>query len=255
MTATLKYVLITAVRDKLLVALAVALAVAICVALFIASSAIEEQNQFGLALAGEGTRLLLVLGLISFISFHIRRMHETREIEAILARPIARASFVLAYFAAFAILAVCYALGTVLLMKLVFVTDRAGLALWGASLALEGLIVVAIALFCAMTLESAISSVLAGLGIYLLARMVAGIRFAIENRTGVLDDDRANDAVHWVVLAVSAVMPRLDLFGNSQWLSYGTAGSWGWRELFLQTIIYVPLLLAATTRDLQIKRF
>ncbi len=110
MLATFRYVLITAVRDRLIVALLLALAVAVCGSLFIASSALGEQNAFGLAFASESTRLILVLGLITFISFHTRQLHETREIEAILARPIARASFVIAAYSAYGTLAVLAAL-------------------------------------------------------------------------------------------------------------------------------------------------
>ena len=152
MVATLRYVLITAIRDRLVVVLLLALAGAVGGAMFLAASALGEQQAFGLSFASELTRVILVLGLITFISFHIRRMHETREIEAILARPISRAAFVLAYFTAYAAIALLLAIVAPLLLLVAFSAGGPGLAEWAGSLVLEGFIVVALGLFCAMTL-------------------------------------------------------------------------------------------------------
>jgi ABC-type transport system involved in multi-copper enzyme maturation permease subunit len=255
MLATLRYVLITALRDKLIAALIVALAACGGAALFIASSALEEQNQFGLAFAGESSRLVLALGLITFIAFHTRRMYETREIEAILSRPISRITFVFAYFCAYAAVALFLALVTSAMIGAVFIANPLGMMQWAASLALESLILVAMALFCAMALESATASVMAALGFYLLGRMAASFRFIVENGRGTVESDSANHVMNAIITAVAAVMPRMDLFGPTRWLIYGPGGSWGVGELLVQTLIYVPLLLLATMRDLQIKRF
>jgi ABC-type transport system involved in multi-copper enzyme maturation permease subunit len=255
MLTTLRYVLITAVRDRLIIVLLLALVAAVGAASFLAASAIAEKREFGLAFGGELTRLILVLGMITFISFHIRRMHETREIEAILARPIARATFVLAYFVAYAGIALLLALLAPMFLWVAFSADGLGLAEWTASLVLEGFVVVAMSLFCAMTLESATASVVAGLGFYLLARSAAFFRAITENHTATFNQPLLNDVNHWVMEGIAALMPRIDLFGQSRWLVYGPGGGWGVPELLVQTAIYVPLLLLATIRDLQIKRF
>lgn len=255
MLTTLRYVLITAVRDRLILVLLVALMAAAGAASFLAASAIAEKREFGLAFGGELTRLILVLGMITFISFHIRRMHETREIEAILARPISRATFVLAYFVAYAGIALLLSLLAPAFLLVGFSANGPGLIEWMVSLILEGFVVVAIGLFCAMSLESATASVVAALGFYILARSSAFFRAIVENHTATFDQPLWNDLSRWVMEGIATLMPRIDLFGQSRWLVYGPGGGWGIKELAVQTAIYVPLLLAATIRDLQIKRF
>ncbi|PKU26515.1 hypothetical protein [Telmatospirillum siberiense] len=255
MLTTLRYVLITAIRDRLIAAFLVALVAGVGGATFLAASALAEKREFGLAFGGELTRMILVLGLITFISFHVRRMYETREIEAILARPISRTSFVLAYFGAYALIALLLSIVAPLLLMVAFSANGAGLMEWGVSLTLEGFIVVAIALFCAMSLESAGASVMAALGFYLLARSAAFLHAITVSHTASFDQALLNDVNRWVVEIIAAVMPRIDLFGQSRWLVYGPGGGWGLRELAVQTAIYLPLLLAATIRDLHVKRF
>ncbi len=255
MIATLRYVLITAVRDRMIAALLMALVAGVGGAVVLASSAIAEKREFGLAFGGELIRLILVLGLITFISFHIRRMYETREIEAILARPISRTTFVLAYFIAYALIALLLSIAGPILLRVAFDADGPGLLEWGVSLVLEGGIVVAISLFCAMTLESATASVIASLGFYVLARSAAFFRAIVVNHTGTFDQPGINDVSGWILQAMATLVPRIDLFGQSRWLVYGPGGGWGVKELLVQTAIYVPLLLAATIRDLHVKRF
>jgi hypothetical protein len=96
---------------------------------------------------------------------------------------------------------------------------------------------------------------MAGIGLYLLCRMAAFFRAISEAHTGVLQHPETDKAAHWIVEFVAAAVPRLDLFGQGEWLVYGPGGSWGIRELLLQTVIIVPLLLLATIRDIAIRRF
>lgn len=255
MVTTLRYMLITAIRDRLIAAFLVALAAGVGGAMFLAASALAEKREFGLTFGGELSRTILVLGLITFISFHIRRMYETREIEAILARPISRTAFVLASFGAYALISLLLSIVAPLLLMAAFSANGAGLLEWGGSLILEGFLVVGLSLFCAMSLESAGASVMAALGFYLLARSAAFLHAITVNHTAAFDQALLNDVSRWVVEVIAAVMPRLDLFGQSRWLIYGPGGGWGLQELAAQTAIYLPLLLAATIRDLHVRRF
>lgn len=255
MTATLRYILLTASRDRFILAILVALLAGVGAAVFFGSSALAEKRELGLAYAGEFIRLTLVLGLVTFISFHLRRLYETREVEAILARPISRTRFVLACFLGYAGIALLLAIVATPLLMLSLQAGGPGLAEWEASLGLEACIVVALTMFCAMTLESATATVLASLGFYGLGRSAAAFRAIAENGTGATDHQAVNHLARWVTEGMAAVMPRLDLFGQSSWLVHGSGGGWGIRELLVQTAIYVPLLLLATVRDLHVKRF
>lgn len=255
MRATLRYVLITALRDRFAGALLLAIAAAVGIGGLMGAAAIAEGHEMALAYAGTLVRLILVLGLVTFICFHVRRMHENREIEAILARPISRGAFVLAYYAAFAAVALPLALIAAPVLVMALGAGGLGLAEWEASLMLECLIVVALALFCAMTLESAAVAVMAALGFYALGRSAEYLVEIARHGTGYFQSQGATGGAHWVMEIIAAVMPRLDLFGQSRWLVSGPGGQWGAGELALQAAIYVPLLLLATIRDLKVKRF
>jgi len=255
LAATFRYVLITAIRDRMVAAILAGHIAVLGGAALMAASALTEGRYTGLAMAGEAMRAVMVLGLITFISFHVRRMEETREIEAILTRPISRWAFVLAYFGAYAGIAVLLALCTAPLLFFAFSANGMGLIEWQASLLLECLIIVAISLFCALSLGSATASVMGGVGLYAICRLGAFFRAISENHTGILDQPGADRIANWVVEGLAAVLPRLDLFGQGRWLIYGPGGGWGVRELLVQAAITVPLLLLATIRDLTIKRY
>jgi ABC-type transport system involved in multi-copper enzyme maturation permease subunit len=219
------------------------------------SSTLTEQRQMGLAYESEFARLILVLGLTTFICFHVRRMYDTREIEAILARPISRRVFVLAYYAAFSVVALLLCLILAPLMIGGLGAAGIGFAEWEASLMLECLILVAMSLFISMVLESATASVVAVLGFYALGRSAAFFLAIAGAGTGAGDQEGVNQGSNAIIAIVAAIMPRLDLFGQSRWLITGPGGGWGLGELLLQSAIYIPLLLLATIRDLEVKAF
>lgn len=225
------------------------------VSVLIAVSTIVEGRQTGLAYAGELYRASLILGLVIAVCFHIRKLHDSREIEAILTRPISRAAFVVSYFGAFALVASVLAVLTVPLLMIAFGAHGAGLAEWTASMALESWIVVALALFCGMALDSATAAVLVSLGFYLLGRTAEFFLAIARSGNGTSNNEVLNWSNQIVMTAISAIMPRLDLFGQSRWLVYGPGGDWDASILLLQVAIYVPLLLLATTRDLRVKAF
>lgn len=255
MRATFRYVLLTAFRDRFVAAIVLTLLAAVGVSGLLAASTVVEGRQAGLAYGGELCRTALVLGLVTFVCFHVRRLHDSREIEAMLARPLSRGAFIFAYYGAFCAVALPLALAAGALLMAGLGGRGAGLALWEASLMLEVLIVLAMALFAAMALESATAAVLAALGFYALGRSMAMFVGIVKAGSGATDSAGVNVTADVAVRVVAAVMPRLDLFGQSRWLTLGPGGGWGLRELLLQTAIYVPLLLLATVRDLGVKRF
>jgi hypothetical protein len=248
-------VLLTALRDRFPVAIVVALLAVTAICMLFAASTLEEGTQTGLAYAGELYRIALLLGIVTFVCFHVRSLHETREIEAILTRPISRTAFVLSYYAAFATLAAFLALMTAPLMVIALGARGIGLAEWEASMVLESCILVALALFCAMALNSATAAVLVALGFYALGRTAQYLLAIAHTGSGTSTMEGVNRGGEGVMALIAMIMPRLDLFGQSRWLVYGPGGGWGIGILLLQTAIYVPLLLFATARDLHVRRF
>ena len=252
MLATVRYVLLTALRDRLFLGLLVGGGLAAGLAGFLGDAAMVEGDQMALVFAGTAVRLILVIGLVLFVAFHVQRLYETREIEAILSRPLSREGFVIAYWFGMALLAVLLAVPLCALMVTAGAVDPAGLGLWAATVVLECLVVVAFTVFAGLTLERALFTSLVTLGFYVLSRMMSFFVAIAEFRGARNDFERF---MNYCIEGLAALCPRLDLFGQTEWLAHG-AGSGGIGGLaVLQTLVYVPLLLAAATFDLKRKRF
>jgi ABC-type transport system involved in multi-copper enzyme maturation permease subunit len=256
MSATLRYVLLTALRDRLFATLLGLGALVYLVCGFLGDAALAEGNALSVSLASGAGRSLLVAGILVFTAFHVRRMAENRELETLLARPISRTGFVMAYGAGLSAVAVLLALPLGLGLAF-FSPDWTGLALWALSLAFEAVIVAALGLFAALALETAVAAVLTAGGIYILARLmsvfvsIAESRLvASETQSSVLDL-----VVRLLLQALSLILPRLDLYAQSVWLVHGAPPAATLLFILVQTAVYLPLLLLACVFDLRRKRF
>ncbi len=250
MRPTIRLVLITALRDRLFLSLYGLLAAALGLSSFLASGAIVEAAEMSLVYMAGAARAILALGIIVFVAFHVERMFDTREIEAILARSISRPSFVFAYWIGLALMALGLVLPIVIVVGLAHISG-VGAAFWSISVFLEMLIVLAFALFAGLTFERAVPTVLTTVGFYAMARSVGfflGI-VAGGQQSGV------NVVLNPYIDAISMALPRLDLFAQSRWLVYGPEDQTVLAVMLTQTLIYVLLLLLAASHDLVRKHF
>ncbi|MCP4394224.1 MAG: hypothetical protein GY804_08190 [Alphaproteobacteria bacterium] len=254
MLATLKYVLITAIRDRLFIGLFALIALTTGIASFLEDATLTEQYEMSVVYAAASTRLVLVLGLLVFVAFHVQRLYETREIEAILSKPISRSAFVISYWLGLALVAIALAI-PVIASVIYFVGEiNSGVCLWAASIIMESLIVVCIGLFCSLTIEKATTSVLTGIGIYMMARLASFFVAIFQSRPELLENEAARSISGIVMKSISAILPRLDLFGQTNWLLYGIDNV-SWSLFFIQTAIFIPLLLLAAIFDIKRKCF
>ena len=83
----MKYVFMAALRDKLMLAMAVVLVVGASLSIFLGSAAISEKSLFTVVFAGSSARIVVVLGLVLFVVFFIRRAFDSKEVEYLLSRP------------------------------------------------------------------------------------------------------------------------------------------------------------------------
>jgi len=250
--ALLRYMLITSMRDRLFVAVPVMLAVSAGLILFLSSSAHIEQREMAAALLGAGSRILVIAGLVLFVCFHISQAMAGGEIALILSRPISRGVFVAIYSASFMIAGLVCVTASVALLWVFTGPPVGGLLLWGASLALEAALMILMAMFFGLILNSAAASALACMGFYVLARM-AGLLGALADKAG---EGSGMDAILGQTFKlISLIIPRLDLFTRSEWLVYGWKG-WppdiAW--VVLQTLSFAPLIIAAAMIDFSRKR-
>ena len=152
MLTNIRYILITALRDWLFIGLLVGVLLATAISATLGGTAFLEEKEMTLTFACGSSRLILMIGLIVFVCFHIRNAFDTKEIDVILSRPISRSNLVIAYWLGFALVAFLLTIPVVGIMGMLGVINWAGYAGWAASLFLEAALVVALALFSGRSL-------------------------------------------------------------------------------------------------------
>jgi len=213
-----------------------------------------ETEAMTVTYSAASARIILMIGLIVFISFHVRHAFDQKEIDVLVSRPLGRFQIVFSYWLGFSFVAFLLVLATVTLMSFLPVTNMDGYIRWGVSLLCESWLVVAAALFSAFTLRSGVSAVLATMALYVLGRMMGF--FLATTDTGLMFHDRwVNTLVEWSMEIISIIVPRLDFFSHSDWLVYGVLRTEEPKLAIIEALIYIPLLLSATTIDFMRREF
>ena len=252
MLTNIRYILLTALRDWLFIGLLAGVLFATGISAMLGDTALLEQKEMTIAFAADASRLILMIGLIVFACFHIRNAFDTKEIDVILSRPISRPNLVISYWLGFATVSLLLVIPIVGLIAAIGVDSWSGFAGWAASLLCEALLVVALALFSAFTLRSAVTAVVACMGIYVLSRMMAFFVMTAQSGIGMVGK------IVWmkhVLIIISTIVPRLDFFAKTQWLVYGFDSNREWMICIAQTAVFVPLLLLAAILDFRRKQF
>lgn len=254
MFTQIRYILLTARRDRLFLGILVAIFIAAYLCSVLGSTAMLEPTQMTLALTAAVTRVMIMVGIIVFIGFHVQSAFENKEIDLLLSRPLSRTALVLAYWLGFALVALMLCLPAMAVLYYLGPLNLTGFFVWSLSLALEAWMVVAISLFAVLTLRSGVAAVLASLGIYALARLMGFFLLLLSSH---IQSQEAwlRITAEWTVNAISTLTPRLDFFAKSSWLIYGPKS---YEDALLgvyQAAIFIPLLLVASVIDFKRKQF
>jgi ABC-type transport system involved in multi-copper enzyme maturation permease subunit len=254
MFSNIRYVLLTATRDRLFLGLLLGILAAAYISHVLGSTAMLETEQMAIAFTAASARVIIMIGIIVFIGFHMRNAFDSKEIDVLLSRPISRTSLVISYWVGFAAVAACLVVPTVALVGFIGTLNQTGFLLWSVSLFLESLLVVSIALFAALTIKSGVGTVLASLAIYCLSRMM-GFFLATTNAGNVFKEQKINMGAQWLMDGIALVVPRLDFFAKSNWLIYGARSYEDATLVLVQALVFIPLLLAACVIDFKRKQF
>ena len=254
MQTNIRYILLTALRDWLFIGLIAGVMVAAWISRVLGSTALVEMQEMGLSFSAASSRVIVMIGLIVFVCFHIRHAFDSKEIDVFLSRPISRSSLVFSYWLGFTFVALLLVLPTAFILSWGGILDTKGFWIWTFSLLLESCLVVAVALFSAFTLKSAVSSVIVSMGFYVLSRMMGF--FMITTKSAFLFQTLwLNDFLSFVINTISIVIPRLDFYSNSEWLIYGIKHQEQIMQFSVQTLVFVPVLLIATMIDFKRRQF
>tara|TARA_B100001989_G_scaffold225404_1_gene180420 strand:+ start:201 stop:965 length:765 start_codon:yes stop_codon:yes gene_type:complete len=249
----IKYVLIAALRDRLVLALFLVLVVGTSLSVFLGSSAIIEQDIFAVVFIAGSLRIAAVLGLCLFVIFFVRKSYDSKDVEFLLSRPIGRISFVLSYSMAFNIIAIMLSLAVLALVcgMNYLRQDFGGAWVWGLSLTVESIIMVNTAFFFALYMSSASNAAMALSAFYILARMMGQILGIIESKLV-----ESHVALDMMMNLVSILIPRLDLMAQNNWLIYGYSS-----DLFAiyfiigQCLVFYFLIINAVLLDFIRRQF
>jgi ABC-type transport system involved in multi-copper enzyme maturation permease subunit len=254
MFTQVRYILLTARRDRLFLGILAAIFLTAYICSVLGATAMLEPTQMTLALTAAVARVVIMVGIIVFIGFHVQSAFENKEIDLLLSRPLSRTALVLAYWLGFALVALLLTLPAMAVIYYLGPLNLTGFLVWCVSLTLEAWLVVAISLFAALTLRSGVTAVLASLGIYALARLMGFFMLLISSKLH-LQDAWLGITAHWTVTAISTLTPRLDFFAKSSWLIYGPKSYEDALLSLYQAAIFIPLLLVASIIDFKRKQF
>jgi ABC-type transport system involved in multi-copper enzyme maturation permease subunit len=219
---------------------------------FIAQIALTESDLIRFTVLAALYRLAAVFILASFVVASVQREFADQGIQLALSLPITRASFCAGKLAGFAACAVLLAL---LFGLMLWLSPHVGagipwasLGCWAASLAAELMLVAALATFCAFSLSSTTGAIAAITGFYLLSRSVGALQLIAASPVN-KDNQLWQTPLDYVVDAIGLLLPRLDAFTETAWLTGTAPGAGELAIVFGQAALYVVLLAAALMFD------
>src|SRR5258708_14613364 len=212
-----RLILLEARRSGLPWLVAGGLVVALGLAAFLSQVALTESRTLQVAVVAALLRACAVFLVAAQVAASTLREINDKGLELALSYPLARSTQYLGRLAGFialgALLAVAFSL------PLLALAPPAAVARWGLSLAVEGALVAAAALFFSMTLAQVVPAIAATAGLYLLARSMAAIQ-AIASGP-LTEPSLPSRLAQSAVDAVALLLPRLDLATRTEWLVYG----------------------------------
>lgn len=254
MFSNIRYVLMTATRDRLFFGLLLGILLAAYISGVLGSTAMLESEQMTIAFTAASARVIIMVGVIVFIGFHMRNAFDAREIDMLLSRPVSRSLLVLSYWIGFSTVASLLVLPTVALVAIMGTLNHTGFLLWSLSLLLESWLVASVALFAALTIQSGVGTVLVSLAIYTLSRMM-GFFLATTSSVSMFREQEINIGAQWIMKMIALLVPRLDFYAKSNWLIYGAKSYEDLQLVFFQSVIFIPLLIVASVIDFKRKQF
>ena len=240
-----RLVLLEARRGALPWLVAASLAFALALAAFLAEVALTERAALQAALVAAVLRACAVFLIAAQVASSTLREIDDKGLELMLSLPLSRATHYLGRLAGFAACAAAIALIFSLPQLLWSAPPR--VAMWGASLALEGALVAAAALFFAMTLGSLVAAIGATAGLYLLARAMPAIQAIAASPLA--DESWAGRLARHAVDAIALFLPRLDAATRTDWLLYDAPTAAGLGSALAGLAAYLVLLAVAGLAD------
>jgi len=257
MKSILKYILLSGTRDRLYLGLFISLIITFSLSIFLGSTALIEEQQMTTAYISGLSRAVLVVGTVLFVCLSINRAFENKEVEFILSKAISREQFISSYLISFFAAIMLILIPLVLAILIVTKADKFGLLIWSVSLFSELMIMIAFSLLASLMLKNSFSSIMASLGFYIISRLMGMFVMAINlpSKISQTEISFSSHTFSIILKILSAIFPRLDLFGQSEWLNYGVHDYDNLLIILVQSLVYIPLMIFMAFHDFKKKQF
>jgi ABC-type transport system involved in multi-copper enzyme maturation permease subunit len=247
-----RYTLLEAVRTRLPHLLLAVVALFGLIGIFIGAIAITENARMQAGTYAASMRLAAVFIAAFHVLSSMSREFNDKGLDVALALDVPRSHYILGKLAGFLFVGAC--LAVLAALPLAFFVPLQSAAAWGLSLALEIGIVIAAALFCAITFRQLIAAASFIVGFYVLARVLTAIQLmSAHPLTGA--DTPAHQVIRIVIDALALVMPPLDAWTQTAWLVVEAPDWSSFGALLLQSMLYTALLCAAAMVDFYRRNF
>ena len=98
------------------------------------------------------------------------------------------------------------------------------------------------------------SAIFSAIGFYVLSRLMGMFVMAINFGDDV-NLEKSRESLGLGLKILSVIFPRLDLFSQSSWAVYGLGDNSFLQIIFIQSIIYLPLMIFMAFHDFKKKQF
>lgn len=247
-----RYTVLEALRTRLPLIAAIVLAVLVAASFFVREITIAESARFQTAFYASGARFAMVFLVALYAISAIAREFHDKVLEVALALDLPRAHYVVGKIAGFA--AIAALLAVIAALPLLPLAGWEGVAQWTLALAFELTVVVALAVFCAVTFNQVMPAASIVIAFYLLARVLTAIRLIGANPVAGAGS-LSHDSLRWVIEALALVVPAFDGWTRTAWLVDAAAPWAALAAIAGHGVLLVTILTAAAVFDMHRRSF
>lgn len=241
-----------AYSGKMPVAIAAVLSLGFTLALFLGDLVITETAQVQQALLAGFLRIGLVFVIGVFvINSCVREMLE-RSLLLLLSLPLSRTVLFFGKFSAYSLIAAVVVI--LACLELSIFASFQNIVVWGATLWLESMLVVAFALVCALSFGQVPLAISAVACFYLLSRSLNAVQLIAHNPL-IHSDSLGQTVLIHIADAMTYLLPDLEGFARAEYLLYGVGPDVQISTMFLHGLVYIALLISVALFDLYRKNF
>lgn len=248
-----KYTLLEAGKRRFILLFAAAILLSIAISVYAASLSMLERQQTMAAFYGFSVRLFSAGLMAAWVIMTEAKALDQANAPLFLALPINRIQYLFARLAGYAAIAMIAQLALTLPLLALSVSEATVLA-WASTAACELLIVIMLALTLVLIFAQPVVCLFLFAVIYLFARCSG--EFWRHSDAILSGGASLNEKIMaWPLKLITYLVPRLEEFAGASWLLRDTIPAMTLRNVGIETVIYVLLLLAIAVERIHRRPF